>query len=83
MKFTVAQQQAQAAKIAAKSFMLWRIVNNTIAYILLNKGKRSREHMARQLENLAGPKKVNESISLCNFRSAAKSVRDGSEIFLL
>lgn len=82
-KFTIREQQEQAEKIAEKSNHIWASVNTCIAVTLLNKGKRSREHIASSLEKLAGPKKKCEPFAVNNLRIAAKQIRSGIEISLL
>jgi hypothetical protein len=82
-RFTLREQQAQAAEIASRSNYLWRSVNNYIAHALLNKGKRGREYIARSLEKLAGPPLKSEPCSVGNFRTAAKQIRAGERLFVL
>jgi hypothetical protein len=82
-RFPVREQQAQAAEIAGKSQHLWRSVNRYIAHVLLNKGKRSREHLARVLEKTAGPTKKGEPCSVGNLRTAARQVRAGERLSVL
>ena len=84
---TMEQQADQAAQAAARSSMLWRVVNRDIARLLKKAVElgHSREEVADFLDSCAdsGDKKLDAPVCLCNYKSAANAVRDGVDLVLI
>jgi len=71
--------EADAARIACRSHMLWKCVNTSIHRVIEKaiKNHKSRQWVHDRLMRIAGPKEKNEPVSLGNYRSAAKQIFEG------